>query len=65
MIFATAVDPKGPGHLAPLAIGFTILADHLAGVPITGAGMNPARGPLVGAAIAGWVYQRVFMEKKG
>ena len=84
VIFATAVDPKGPGHLAPLAIGFTILVDHLAGVPMTGAGMNPARsfgpalvagawgnhwiywiGPLMGAAIAGWVYQAVFMEKKG
>ena len=82
VIFATAVDPKGPGHLAPLAIGFTVLVDHLVGVPVTGASMNPARsfgpalvagawadhwifwiGPLVGAAIAGWVYQGVFAEE--
>ncbi len=83
VVFATAVDPKGPGHLAPLAIGFTILVDHLAGVPITGAGMNPARtfgpalvagawdnhwiywiGPLVGAALAAWIYEFVFLRSE-
>lgn len=81
VVFATAIDPKGLGQLAPLAIGFTILVDHLAGVPITGAGMNPARsfgpalvagawdhhwiywiGPLVGAALAAWVYEFVFLR---
>ncbi len=60
VVFATAVDPKGPGHLAPLAIGFTILADHLVGVPITGAGMNPARsfGPALAAGVWDnhWIY---------
>jgi len=60
VIFATAVDPKGPGHLALLAIGFTVLVDHLAGVPITGAGMNPARsfGPalVAGAWENHWIY---------
>lgn len=60
VVFATAIDPKGLGHLAPLAIGLTIVVDHLIGVPVTGAGMNPARsfGPaLVAAAWDNhWIY---------
>jgi glycerol uptake facilitator-like aquaporin len=69
--------------LAPLVIGFTIVVDHLVGVPITGAGMNPARsfgpalmagawdnhwiywiGPLVGAALAAWIYESVFLRNE-
>lgn len=60
VIFATAVDPAGMGNHAPLAIGLTVLVDHLVAVPITGASMNPARsfGP---ALVAGewsnhWIY---------
>jgi glycerol uptake facilitator-like aquaporin len=59
-VFAVAMDPKGMGNLAPIAIGLAILIDHFVGVPLTGASMNPARsfGP---ALIAGewddhWVY---------
>ena len=60
VVFATAIDPKGLGQIAPLAIGFAVLVDHFVGVPLTGASMNPARsfGP---ALVAGewadhWVY---------
>ena len=56
VIYATAVDPKGPGHLAPFAIGLTITMDVLAGGPLTGAAMNPARafGPaLANSYLAG------------
>lgn len=82
VIFATAMDPKGLGHLAPAAIGLTVLVDHLFGVPVTGASMNPARsfgpalvagawdnhwlfwiGPLIGGALAAWVYEGIFMRR--
>ena len=60
VIFATAMDPRGPGSIAPIAIGFIVLVDHLFGVPLTGASMNPARslGPaLVANEWANhWVY---------
>ena len=59
-VFATAVDRRGLGNAAPIAIGFAILIDHFIGVPLTGASMNPARsfGPaLVANAWSDhWVY---------
>lgn len=60
VVFATAMDPKGLGNLAPIAIGLAVLVDHLVGVPLTGASMNPARslGPAVAAGVWAdhWVY---------
>jgi aquaporin TIP len=49
VVFATAMDSKGLGFLAPIAIGLTVLVDHLIGIPLTGAQMNPARtfGPMI------------------
>lgn len=59
-VFGAAVDRRGPAAIAPIAIGFAVLIDHLIGVPLTGASMNPARsfGP---ALVAGewddfWIY---------
>lgn len=51
VIFATAADPRGTfKSVAGLAIGLTITAAVLAGGPLTGAALNPARalGPELG-----------------
>ncbi|KAL3701679.1 hypothetical protein R1sor_019701 [Riccia sorocarpa] len=58
VVYATAVDPKRSsiGVLAPLAIGFTVLACSLVGLPYTGASMNPARS--FGPALISWDWHR-------
>ena len=60
VVFATAIDPKGMGRLAPLAIGLAVLVSHFVAVAFTGASMNPARslGPAVAAGVWSdhWVY---------
>ncbi|XP_010689549.2 aquaporin PIP2-1 [Beta vulgaris subsp. vulgaris] len=47
-VFA-ATDPKRRNVLAPLPIGFAVFMVHLATIPITGTGINPARS--FGAAV--------------
>jgi MIP family channel proteins len=43
VVFAVAMDKRGPGNMAPFAIGMVVMLDHFIGVPLTGASMNPAR----------------------
>ncbi|KAL8501677.1 hypothetical protein ACS0TY_020980 [Phlomoides rotata] len=83
-VYATAVDPKKGdiGIIAPIAIGFIVGANILAGGAFDGASMNPAvsfgpavvswtwdshwvywLGPLVGAAIAAFVYELFFIDQ--
>jgi len=50
VVFGTAVDERAPKSIYPLAIGLTIAMDIMAGGPLTGAAMNPAR--TFGSAIA-------------
>jgi MIP family channel proteins len=61
VVFGTAVDDRGPfSKIAGIPIGFVVLFDILAGGPLTGAAMNPARA--FGPELAGgtwtdwWVY---------
>lgn len=83
IIFATAVDKKNSSRHAALAIGFVLIFDHIIGLSLTGASMNPARtfgpalasgmwanhllywvGPIIGALIAAFLYQKAFMGKR-
>lgn len=58
-VFGTAVSPEAP-KVGGFAIGLALLFDILAGGPLTGAAMNPARafGPAVAAA--DWHGQAVY-----
>ncbi len=60
-IFGTAVDERGKGvKIGAFGIGLTVIVDILAGGPITGASMNPARsfGPALvhGHFDLHWLY---------
>jgi aquaporin Z len=60
VVFGTAIDPRAPKYVFPLAIGLVVALDILAIGPLTGAAMNPAR--VFGPALASntwanhWVY---------
>jgi len=60
VVFGAAMDKRGVGFVAPLAIGLAVTVDHFVGVPLTGASMNPARtlGPAIMANTWSdvWVY---------
>jgi aquaporin TIP len=79
LVYATAVDPKKGdlGVIAPIAIGFIVGANILAGGAFDGASMNPAvvsgvwenhwvywLGPFVGAAVAALVYDIIFIGQR-
>lgn len=60
-VYGTAIDPKGAfGKVAGFSIGLVLTFDILAGGPMTGAAMNPARwfGPALvsGTWTDWWVY---------
>ncbi len=60
VVMAVATDARVEGVVAGLAVGSIVAADALAGGPLTGASMNPARsfGPALAAGVwtAHWIY---------
>ncbi|MDR7484356.1 MAG: aquaporin [Armatimonadota bacterium] len=60
VVFGTAVDERGPRAAGGLFIGLVLAMDILAGAPLTGAAMNPARafGPALFAGV--WTNHVVY-----
>ena len=61
VIMTTTRFARSRGHHAPAAIALTLVGVHLAGIPFSGASVNPARsfGPVVvsgGVGSSLWVY---------
>jgi len=60
VVVAVATNPKVPGGVAAIAIGFALAAAILIAGPLSGAGVNPARaiGPMIvaGKFTAWWAY---------
>ncbi|CAK9179085.1 unnamed protein product [Ilex paraguariensis] len=64
-VYATAVDPKkgSLGTIAPIAIGFIVGANILAGGAFTGASMNPAVS--FGPALVSWSWENHWVYWAG
>lgn len=60
VVMAVATDERVAGGFAGIAVGLTVGFEAMAGGPLTGASMNPARslGPAVagGGWVAHWIY---------
>jgi aquaporin TIP len=63
VVYGTGVDPRFGARVGGLAIGLTVALDILAGGPLTGAAMNPARwlGPAIVAGDLGGMAAAVYL----
>lgn len=59
VVYGTGIDSRFGGRLGGLAIGLTVTLDILAGGPLTGAAMNPARW--FGAAVPAGFYDNAIV----
>jgi aquaporin Z len=61
VVYGTGVDQRFAGRVGGLAIGLTITLDILAGGPLTGAAMNPARWLAPAAVDMNWKNGLVYL----
>jgi aquaporin Z len=54
-------DRPGRGNIASIAVGTTLVAVHLAGIPVTNASVNPARSLGPALFVGGWALQQLWL----
>jgi aquaporin Z len=56
-----ATDERAPAGLGPLAIGLSLTAVHLVGIPITNMSVNPARSTGPALFVGGWAISQLWL----
>ncbi len=61
MIILGATDGRAPAGFAPIAIGLSLTAIHLVGIPVTNLSVNPARSTGPALFVGGWALAQLWL----
>jgi len=61
MIILGATDKRAPAGFAPIAIGLSLTAIHLVGIPVTNLSVNPARSTGPALFVGGWAISQLWL----
>lgn len=61
MIILGATDKRAPAGFAPIAIGLSLTAIHLVGIPVTNLSVNPARSTGPALFVGGWALSQLWL----
>lgn len=56
-----ATDARAPAGFGPLAIGLSLTAVHLVGIPVTNMSVNPARSTGPALFVGGWALSQLWL----
>ncbi len=60
-IILGATDGRAPAGFAPIAIGLSLTAIHLVGIPVTNLSVNPARSTGPALFVGGWALAQLWL----
>jgi aquaporin Z len=61
MIILGATHGRAPAGFAPIAIGLSLTAIHLVGIPVTNLSVNPARSTGPALFVGGWAMSQLWL----
>ena len=61
MLILGATDGRAPAGFAPIAIGLSLTAIHLVGIPVTNLSVNPARSTGPALFVGGWALSQLWL----